>query len=929
MQKSTPALRPRLAFISAATLLATLVCTPSVCAAPPAGYTLEWSDEFDGNSVDTRYWDVLTGGYNNAIRTADAIAVADGVLTISTYTDNGIHNTGFLSTRGKYQPRYGYIEARIDSSVSSGVNHAFWLQSPGNGSLIGDPWNAGIEMDIIEHRAYRLLTNPIYIGNTGTSALHWDGYTSGNHKTRGSLQRGAGLATGFHTYAVEWTPECAAFYIDGSHVWTITNSTDPAEADPTKGPIPERSEFLYLTAAVTHGNFAGAIPAGGYGSLATSTTRMKVDYVRVYQLNPGAPAVPGGLVAGSGDAQASLRWTLSANAATHNIKRSTTRGGPYTTVASGVTGNRYTDSGLMNGDTFYYVVTAVSSSGESASSLEVSAAPMGAFNTLTVDNADAGGVTITGAWTVSTGVAGYIGTNFLHDGNTGANGGKSVRFAADLPATTNYDVYLNWTASSNRGIAIPVDVIHAGGVTSLMVDQTLNGSAWYLLGTFSFNAGTAGSVLVRNDLDGASGFVVADAVKFVQLPLPPPTRLSALMVSGSQIDLAWTASAGAASYDIKRASDSGGPYITIAAGQTATNYSDLGLDANRTYYYVVSAANLDGQSVNSAPVSVRTGPPVPQLPFPPPDELAAVAISSSQIDLSWTEMRGSKSYNIKRATVSGGPYFLLVSRVAATTFSDSGLQPNSPYYYVISTANAAGQGPDSAEISAVTAPTPPVDLTAVAGPEQITLSWSASAGATSYRVKRSGSIGGPYPIVGTTETTGYIDIGLTDGTSYYYVVSAVNATGAESVNSGPVTATPQSTITIVKDNSDATGISTTGAWTISATTAGFYGSSFLHDGNTGGIGGKRVRFTPTIAAAGQYAVYARWTSHSNRASNVPIDINHAAGTATVTVNQRVDGGSWVLLGAFFFEAGTTGSVTLRNDGANGFVVADAVQFVSQ
>ncbi|MCS7460853.1 S-layer homology domain-containing protein [Paenibacillus doosanensis] len=79
------------------------------------------------------------------------------------------------------------------------------------------------------------------------------------------------------------------------------------------------------------------------------------------------------VTAGSG--QVSLKWSEVAGAASYNVKRSTTQGGAYATIAENVTGTSYTDTGLMNGTTYYYVVTAVNDGGESANSAEAEATP--------------------------------------------------------------------------------------------------------------------------------------------------------------------------------------------------------------------------------------------------------------------------------------------------------------------------------------------------------------------------------------------------------------------------------------------------------------------------------------------------------------------------------------------------------------------------
>src|SRR6202043_3647585 len=84
----------------------------------------------------------------------------------------------------------------------------------------------------------------------------------------------------------------------------------------------------------------------------------------------------------------------------------------------------------------------------------------------------------------------------------------------------------------------------------------------------------------------------------------------------------------------------------------------------------------------------------------------------------------------------------------------------------------------------VTTPSAPTALVAMAGNQQISLAWAASTGATSYHLKRATTSGGPYAQVGSTTATGYADTGLTNGTEYFYVVSAVNTAG-ESTNSTP------------------------------------------------------------------------------------------------------------------------------------------------
>jgi cellulose 1,4-beta-cellobiosidase len=93
------------------------------------------------------------------------------------------------------------------------------------------------------------------------------------------------------------------------------------------------------------------------------------------------PAVPSSLSATAGNAQVSLSWPASTGATSYNIYRATSSGGEGSTpLAAGVIGTSFTDTGLTNGTTYYYQVTAVNAAGESGRSTEVSATPSSAVN---------------------------------------------------------------------------------------------------------------------------------------------------------------------------------------------------------------------------------------------------------------------------------------------------------------------------------------------------------------------------------------------------------------------------------------------------------------------------------------------------------------------------------------------------------------------
>lgn len=89
---------------------------------------------------------------------------------------------------------------------------------------------------------------------------------------------------------------------------------------------------------------------------------------------PALPAAPASLTASVGDAQVTLSWTTAAGAASYNVKGATNSGGPYTLLTN-VAATVYTNAGLLNGATYFYVVSAVNLAGESTNSVQASATP--------------------------------------------------------------------------------------------------------------------------------------------------------------------------------------------------------------------------------------------------------------------------------------------------------------------------------------------------------------------------------------------------------------------------------------------------------------------------------------------------------------------------------------------------------------------------
>jgi fibronectin type 3 domain-containing protein len=199
-------------------------------------------------------------------------------------------------------------------------------------------------------------------------------------------------------------------------------------------------------------------------------------------------------------------------------------------------------------------------------------------------------------------------------------------------------------------------------------------------------------------------------------------------------------------------------------------------------------SRVDQLSVSPATASVPSGPT--NLTVTPGNGSAA---------LSWTASTSGAptSYSIYRGTKSDGEVNAPIATTngTTTTFTDTGLHNGSTYFYFVAANNGVGGSPNSNEVSTIpaatgTAPAAPAGLTATAGNASVQLTWNASAGATSYSVYRGTTAGGEAATaVGTSTTNSFADTGLTNGTTYYYKVTATNATGT-SARSAEANATP-------------------------------------------------------------------------------------------------------------------------------------------
>jgi fibronectin type 3 domain-containing protein len=356
-----------------------------------------------------------------------------------------------------------------------------------------------------------------------------------------------------------------------------------------------------------------------------------------------------------------------------------------------------------------------------------------------------------------------------------------------VAGATSYNVLRSTTSGSGytpvtNGVVGPVCGSGPGNAT--FVDSTaVNGTTYYYVVQSVNPSGTSG-----NSPQSAG---VTPLGSIATLAPSAPTGLAATP-GDRTVSLSWNPSAAANYYTIQRATvvnNGAGSYVTLGTitlnnSTTGTTYTDTTPTDGSIYNYFVSATSAGGASGNSAGTMAR---PLPVVPGGTVSALSASPSQLTNVALSWGSVAGAVGYVIQRATSLNGTYNLVAS-ITETAYTDVGPQPtNGTFYYKIVPVNAAGTG---ANAITTTKPSAPSTVAAIPGNTQVTVNWSASAGATGYILKRGTSSGNETTTVasGIASTT-YTDTGLLNGTRYYYVVASIG-TGATSGNSTEVNAVP-------------------------------------------------------------------------------------------------------------------------------------------
>jgi beta-glucanase (GH16 family) len=249
--------------------------------------SLLWSDEFNGSgALDSTSWtsrlcgqSASNGGgscYNNEQQSyltnantldgsGNAVITSNKLSTPTTsnclaWSGSCGFTSGRFDSQGKVAFQYGLLEARIQNPAGGGNWPAFWLLGT---DITSVGWPATGEIDVMEGKSPTLVSGALHWSNQGADAVAAANAASSNY------------AAGYHTYSIYWLENYLALYVDGTKILERTNVTlDQAGAWAFNHPF-----FVIFNNAISApGGFSDAYDGW-------SSSQLKIDYVRYYQLN--------------------------------------------------------------------------------------------------------------------------------------------------------------------------------------------------------------------------------------------------------------------------------------------------------------------------------------------------------------------------------------------------------------------------------------------------------------------------------------------------------------------------------------------------------------------------------------------------------------------------------------------------------------------
>jgi beta-glucanase (GH16 family) len=247
--------------------------------APYGNMNIVWTDEFNGNAVNTNLWtyDLGNGGWGNqeleyyTSRTNNAY-VTNGLLHIAACQENyggASYTSARLKSQGLFSFKYGRLEWRAQLPAGTAFWPALWLLGTNITTSIG--WPGCGEIDVMENNGSYPLTVQGSI-HSGSDATGYYNFINGLS------------ATNFHTYTLDWNTNAILFYVDGHLYETQTNWST---ATGNSYPFPFNQPFFIIMNVAIGGSYLGNPTTNAINAGSAFPSEMRVDYVRLYSVtNP-------------------------------------------------------------------------------------------------------------------------------------------------------------------------------------------------------------------------------------------------------------------------------------------------------------------------------------------------------------------------------------------------------------------------------------------------------------------------------------------------------------------------------------------------------------------------------------------------------------------------------------------------------------------
>jgi len=685
-------------------------------------------DEKNASGTTTgTVWNFITAPPPAAPTNLKATAASTSQINLQ-WTDNSTDETGFKIQRkvgtGAYEQVatvWANVTSYLDTGLDSSTIYTYRVCAYNNSN--GDSgWTAAVQ------------NSPLPLAPTGLSA------TAGDCSV--SLGWTNSTETDLASYRLYRKSDSSTALGGGDNYIQIASG--PISNTYTDTTVSNNVTYYYLVAVVDTSNNQSAYSNG--------VSAIPEDHT--------APAAPANLTATATDGLVSLTWNHNAEPdfASYRVYRSTNSNNGYSQIESGLTSNAYIDNAVTNETTYYYVVTALDTTGnESVYSTWVEATPQD------------------------------------HTPPTPS----SMEWLIAPHATGTTSVSMTATVASDRnGVEYYFDGMDGNpGATD---------SAWQNINVYADTDLQPGTkykyrVAARDPSGNQTGWSISVEVI---TQLVPPTNLTATIDNGS-INLTWNYNTASepefAGYRIYRSTTSGSGYTDIASNLQQKTYTDTQNVVNgTTYYYVVVAVDTsNNQSAYSNEAAAwahdHTAPSAPE-------NLTATENDGS-VSLTWDHSAATDfaSYKVYRSTTQGSGYNHLASGLTSNSYTDTAVSNGTTYYYVITAVDTSNN--QSAYSNAAmarphddTPPAAPTGLSATAEDGSVRLAWSNNnrePDFAGYKVYRSTDPGGEYSSIASgLASNNYIDNDVSNSTTYHYAIKAVDTSSNESNPSEAVSAKP-------------------------------------------------------------------------------------------------------------------------------------------